>query len=360
MTRRSGSSGDPVAEESSDRGGVVASPARIIADPAGVSALLEALRAAVRVRGYSVHTEKAYVAWVARFLMFHRQRTPDSLRVEHVRQFLNHLGASGLYGASTQNQAFSALLFLYREVRGQTLAGLEPVVRARNPVRIPIVLSHEEVSLVLRNLRGPAALMAALMYGSGLRVLECCRLRVRDVDVTTGQLTVRDGKGRKDRITVLSGRLRQPLQEHLQRTRRQHEADAALGAGLVPVPASLASAGWHVSREWPWQWVFPAARHHTDPVTGVRLRSHVHPSVIQREITIAVRAAGITKPATCHTLRHSFATHLYEAGTNIRVIQELLGHRDVATTLIYTHTPRGAVERQNLPQSPLDGHTESR
>jgi integron integrase len=254
--------------------------------------------------------------------------------------------------ASTQNQAFSALLFLYREVLGRELAGLDDVVRAKRPARLPLVLSPEEVAKALKHLRGAPALMAALMYGSGLRVLECCRLRVKDISFYRNEILVRDGKGRKDRVTVLPGELVAPLKHHLGRVRRHHELDLGDGAGRVDLPDALHRKYPRAAWEWSWQWVFPAARLHRDRASGEWRRHHIHESVLQRAFKEAVRSAGLDKPATCHALRHSFATHLLEAGYDIRTIQELLGHRDVSTTMIYTHIlNRGG----RGVRSPLDG-----
>jgi len=269
-----------------------------------------------------------------------------------IAAFLTALAIDGKVSASTQNQAFSALLFLYREVLGREIAGLEKVLRAKRPVRTPLVLAREEVQQVLRQLRGPTWLMASLMYGAGLRLLECCRLRVKDVDLARGEITVRDGKGRKDRVTVLPVRLAEPLRTHLAATNRRHVADLQSSAGFVALPDALARKYPGASRAWHWQWVFPASRTYVDRATGERRRHHLHESTVQREFAAAVRAAGLSKPATCHTLRHSFATHLLESGYDIRTIQELLGHADVNTTMIYAHVlNRGG----RGVRSPLDG-----
>ena len=299
--------------------------------------LLDRVRLAVRARHYSPRTETAYVGWIRRFILFHGRRHPDQLGAPEVTGYLSRLASEGKVSASTQNQAFSALLFLYRDVLGRELAGLAETPRARQPVRVPLVLAREEVQAVLGRMRGLTWLMSSLMYGAGLRLLECCRLRVKDVDFGRREITVHDGKGRKDRVTVLPERLVLPLDEHLQRVHRQFLSDLEREAGYVALPDALARKYPNAPREWAWQWVFPATRVYTDAESGQRRRHHLHESVLQREFAAAVRAAELTKPATCHTLRHSFATHLLETGYDIRTIQELLGHTDVSTTMIYTH-----------------------
>lgn len=303
----------------------------------GPPRLLDSVRQAIRARHYSRRTEKAYAAWIKRYVLFHGKRHPREMGVPEVTRFLSNLATEGHVSASTQNQAFSALLFLYREVLGQTLPGLDDVVRAKRPARLPLVLTRDEVQAVLGQLRGAPWLMASLMYGAGLRLLECVRLRVKDVDFSRSELTVRDGKGQKDRVTVLPARIAEALRSHLERVARQHEADIRQGAGVVALPHALARKYPHACRDWAWQWVFPATRMYDDPLTGDRGRHHLHETVLQRGFQDAVRRARISKPATCHTLRHSFATHLLEAGYDIRTIQELLGHSDVSTTMIYTH-----------------------
>jgi integron integrase len=246
------------------------------------------------------------------------------------------------------------LLFLYREVLGRELTGLDQVVRAKQPVRVPLVLAREEVAAILRQLVGTPWLMASLMYGAGQRLLECARLRVKDVDFARGEITVRDGKGRKDRVTVLPTKLAEALSAHLERVRHQHGSDLAAGAGFVALPHALARKYGSAAREWAWQWVFPATRFYVDGLTGQRRRHHLHETVLQRAFKQARRSAGIPKPASCHTLRHSFATHLLENGYDIRTIQELLGHSSVATTMIYTHAlNRGA----RGVRSPLDANS---
>jgi integron integrase len=314
--------------------------------------LLDRVRHAIRSRHYSRRTEEAYVGWVRRYIFFHGKRHPAAMGSPEVARFLSSLAIEGRVSASTQNQAFSALLFLYREVLRRELSGLDQVVRAKRPVRLPQVLSRSEVMDILRRLQGTPWLMASLMYGAGLRVLECARLRIKDLDLARGELTVRDGKGCKDRVTVIPARLVQPLRAHVERVRLQHHADLRGAGGHVELPNALARKYVVASREWGWQWVFPAARMYSAWDGGQRQRHHIHESVVQRAFKEAVRSAGVSKPASCHTLRHSFATHLLEDGYDIRTIQELLGHSDVATTMIYTHVlNRGG----RGVRSPLDG-----
>jgi integron integrase len=313
--------------------------------------LLDRVRAEIRARHYSPRTEKAYVGWIRRFIVFHGMRHPDTLDARQVADYLSHLASQRHVSASTQNQAFSALLFLYREVLQRNLEGLDGVVRARRPQRLPLVLAPSEVKAVLDHMQGVPRLMAWLLYGGGLRVLECCRLRVKDVHFERGALTVRDGKGQKDRETVLPARMFEPLRSHLERMRRQHQADLARQAGSVALPHALDRKYPSAHREWAWQWVFPASRIRRSAETGRWQRHHIHESVLQRELAVAVRVSGVAKPATCHTLRHSFATHLLQNGYDIRTIQELMGHSDVSTTMIYTHViNRGALG----VKSPLD------
>jgi integron integrase len=290
----------------------------------------------VAARHYSRRTERAYVGWIRRFIAFHGGREVTAMGEAEVTQFLSTLATRGKVAASTQNQAFSALLFLYRDVLGRELHGLD-ALRAKPSVRLPVVLSRDEVASVLRHLHGVDWLMMSLMYGAGLRLLECARLRVKDLDFQRGEITIHDGKGRKDRISVLPAKLAPPLRAHLERRRRDHALDLAGGCGHVELPDALDRKYLHASEEWPWQWVFPATRVYLHVPTGQRRRHHLHESVLQRAFKDAVRAAGLTKTASCHTLRHSFATHLLDFGYDIRTIQELLGHSDVATTMIYTH-----------------------
>lgn len=299
--------------------------------------LLERVRTTLRAKHYSRRTEKAYANWVRRFIFFHGVRHPETMGTPEVTSFLSHLAVERNVSASTQNQALSALVFLYREILGRDLEGLDQIVRAKRPARLPVVLAPAEVASVFRFLRGTPRLMAALMYGSGLRLLECCHLRVKDLDFARNEILVRNGKGQKDRVTVLPANLTDTLRRHLERARRQHMLDLSDGAGSVDLPDALDRKYPRAAWEWRWQWAFPATRLRRDHRTRRWRRHHLHESVVQRAFREAVLASGVTKPATCHTLRHSFATHLLERGYDIRTIQELLGHREVATTMIYTH-----------------------
>ena len=299
--------------------------------------LLDRVRAAARLRHYSRRTEAAYVAWIRRYIFFHGKRHPAELGAAEVTRFLSSLAVDGHVAASTQNQALGALLFLYRDVLELDLPWLDGIVRAKRPDRLPVVLTREEVAAVLRPLTGVPRLMASLLYGSGLRLLECCRLRIQDVDFARNQIVVRGGKGDKDRVTMLPGVVKTDLARHLEGVRAQHQRDLHQGAGWVELPTALARKYPNAGREWVWQWVFPATRPYRDRETGRWRRHHLHESVLQRVVKGAARRAGIAKRATPHTLRHSFATHLLEDGRDIRTVQELLGHRDVATTQIYTH-----------------------
>jgi len=314
--------------------------------------LLDRVRQALRLRHYSRRTERAYVGWIRRFVLHHGKRHPREMGRPEVSAFRSHLATHGRVSASTQNQALSALLFLYGQVLSADIGWLDDVVRAKRPARVPVVLTREEVRAVLAELRGREKLMASLLYGAGLRLLECCRLRVKDIEPGRGEIVVRDGKGARDRVTILPGQLIAPLAAQLEQVRAQHERDLAAGAGSVELPLALERKYPGATFELGWQWVFPATRSYSDPVSGRRRRHHLHESVLQRAVREAVRRARMRKPASCHTLRHSFATHLLENGYDIRTIQELLGHRDVSTTMIYTHVlNRGG----RGVRSPLDG-----
>jgi len=299
--------------------------------------LLDRVRAAVRLRHYSRRTEKAYVAWIRRYILFHGKRHPMDMSAPEMTRFLSSLAVDGGVAASTQNQALSALLFLYRDVLEVDVPWLDGIVRAKRPQRLPIVLTREEVRAVLRSLHGVPRLMACLLYGSGLRLLECCRLRVQDIDFGGNQIAVRGAKGDKDRVTILPSVIKQDLARHLDTVREQHARDVQSGAGWVELPYALGRKYPNAGREWVWQWLFPATRFYREQATGQVRRHHLHETVLQKIVKDAVHRAGIAKRATPHTLRHSFATHLLEDGRDIRTVQELLGHRDVSTTQIYTH-----------------------
>jgi integron integrase len=303
------------------------------------SPLLTAVRRALRVRHYSTRTEEAYIGWVRRFVRFCGMRHPRELGPSDVTRFLSHLAVDRHVSASTQNQALGALLFLYREVVDMPVGWLSALVRAKRPARVPVVLTKDEVRRVFARLKGRAevALVAGALYGTGMRLLEALHLRVKDIDFAKNEIVVRAGKGDRDRVTMLPERLTTPLLAHLGEARTQHERDLAEGAGWVELPGALDGKYPNAGREWGWQWVFPATRQYRDPRTGQVRRHHLHETMVQRGFKDAVRDAKIAKPATCHTLRHSFATHLLESGYDIRTVQELLGHRNVATTMVYTH-----------------------
>lgn len=291
----------------------------------------------MRLRHLSHRTEAAYLGWMRRYWEFTGRRDPAHLDGEHVSAFLSALATQGKVAAATQNQALAALLFLYREVLGRELPWMADIVRARTPARLPVVLSREEVRRVLAQLHGTTRLMAMILYGAGLRLLECCRLRIKDVDLDRNQLLVRRGKGDKDRVTVLPAVVRAEISALLPDLRSRHQRDVANGAGWVELPNALGAKLPTAGRDFAWQWLFPATRLYVDRDTGQHRRHHLHESVLQRAVRTAVIASGISKRATCHTFRHSFATHLLEDGSDIRTVQELLGHRDVSTTMIYTH-----------------------
>ena len=317
--------------------------------------LLEQVRQTARVKHFSFRTEKAYVYWAERYIRFHGIRHPNLMGTEEIEQFLTHLAVEGHVSASTQNQALAALLFLYQEVLKIDVGRLD-AVRANRPKRVPVVLSKHEVSEFLNGLdhletQEPYGLMAALMYGAGLRLLECCRLRVKDVDFERGQMTVRQGKGDKDRYVMLPAPAQERLQSQLRWRKSLHERDLARGLGRVDMPTALERKFPAANHELGWQFLFASTKLSRCPRTGRIGRHHVHESAVQRAITSVVRNLGWTKRATCHTLRHSFATHLLEMGSDIRTVQELLGHNDVRTTMIYTHVMEKAATRV---RSPLD------
>ncbi|HJZ53679.1 MAG TPA: integron integrase [Gemmataceae bacterium] len=298
--------------------------------------LLDRLRYACRARHHSIRTEDAYHDWAERYIRFHRIRHPQEMAEPEVNAFLTDLAVNGHVSASTQNQALAALLFLDDAVLGRPLDELS-VIRANRPRRLPVVLTRDEVRWVLGRLEGVNGLIARVLYGTGARLLECLRLRVKDVDFELNQITIRQGKGDKDRYTVLPEVIKPLLRDHLEGVKQQHEADQVAGNGRVYLPEALRRKYPGAEREWGWQYVFVSGKLSTDPRDGVVRRHHVNEGVVSRAITAAVRAAGIAKHATAHTLRHSFATHLLEDGSDIRTVQELLGHESVETTMVYTH-----------------------
>jgi integron integrase len=313
--------------------------------------LLDQVRDVMRLKHYSLRTERTYCEWITRFIRFHRMRHPTEMRETEVADFLTHLARSGNVSASTQNQALSALLFLYKEVLKQQFGWLQNVERAKKPARLPVVLTREEVRKVFAHLHGTPRIMAGLLYGSGLRLMECVRLRVKDIDFGYARITVRDAKSGRDRVTMLPVNITAPLQLHLQKVKLQHDQDVADGFGEVWLPDALARKYPRAAREWSWQFVFPSSRISIDPRTQIRRRHHVDETALQQAVKRAVRAAKLSKPASCHTFRHSFATHLLENGYDIRTVQELLGHKDVTTTMIYTHV----LNRPGISvKSPLD------
>ena len=314
--------------------------------------LLDLVVDAIRRRHYSYRTEQAYLQWIKRFVWFHGKRHPREMGAAEVTAFLTHLARERDVSSSTQNQALSALLFLYGKVLEIELPWMKDIDRAKRPVRVPVVLTRDEVRALLARLEGTKWLMASLLYGSGLRLRECLKLRVKDADFGYRQITVRDGKGAKDRVTMLPAALVDPLRSHLARVRTLHERDLVEGYGAVEIPFALERKYPNAAREWAWQYVFPSRKLSADPRSGIIRRHHVYDDVLPRAISQAARAAGIAKPVGSHTLRHSFATHLLAGGHDIRTVQELLGHSDVSTTMVYTHVlnkgGRGVA-------SPLDG-----
>jgi integron integrase len=313
--------------------------------------LLDQVRTRLRLLHYSYRTEQAYTAWIRQYILFHGKRHPAQMGAKDLEAFLSHLAVERHVSASTQSQALSALLFLYKQVLQVDLPWLDGVVRAKPSRRLPVVLSEAEVRSVLGGLRGEYWLIASLLYGSGLRLMESLRLRVKDLNFPYLQILVRDGKGAKDRVTILPCGLVDPLRLHLERVREQHRLAVERGYAGVELPYALSRKYPNADREWGWQYVFPARYPSPDPRSGFVRRHHVHEESVQRQVRTAMRAAGIVKPASCHTFRHCFATHLLEHGYDIRTVQELLGHKDVSTTQIYTHVMRRGA---NAVRSPLD------
>lgn len=314
--------------------------------------LIRVMRERMRARHLSARTEEAYTWWVRRFITFHGRRHPREMGEPQVREYLTHLAVHGKVASSTQNQALSALMFLYRHVLDASVAVSLQHLHAKRPARLPTVLTTDEVRRVLGVMRGPTFLMASLLYGSGLRLMECCQLRIKDLTFDRGEVMVRSGKGDRDRVTMLPAGIERALKAHLRTVARQHATDLACGAGCVALPNALRSKlGDRAARALGWQWVFPATSCYVDTETGERRRHHLHESVLQKAVSQAARTAGLTQRVTCHTFRHSFATHLMRSGSDIRTVQELMGHRDVRTTMIYLHV----MNRGGLGvRSPLD------
>jgi len=299
--------------------------------------LLDQVRDKLRVKHYSIRTEQSYVDWIKRYILFHGKRHPKDLGARDLEAFLTHLAVAGKVAAATQNQAKSALLFLYREVLEIALPWLDNVTQAKAPKRLPVVLTVKEVQAVMAGMSGTHALIARLLYGSGMRLMEAVRLRVKDVEFSRREILIREGKGFKDRVTMLPDAVIEPLLRHLEKVKMLHEEDLALGHGEVYLPYALDKKYPNAGREWGWQYVFPSRNLSVDPRSGKQRRHHVDEKGVQRAMKQAVQDAGLVKPATPHTLRHSFATHLLQSGYDIRTVQELLGHSDVSTTMIYTH-----------------------
>ena len=319
-----------------------ASPAVISIVPSAPSnekkpKLLDQLRGAMRSRHYSRRTEATYIHWVKRYIFFHHVRHPKEMAEPEINAFLTHLAVKEHVSASTQNQALCAIIFLYRYVLEKKIGELGEVIRARKPVRLPVVMTKAEVKAVLSNLEGDKWIIAYLMYGAGMRLMECLRLRVQDVDFNLNQIIVRDGKGNKDRVTMFPASVKKPLAEHLSNIKKIHEADLAKGFGRVLMPDALVRKYPNASKEWRWQWIFPQEKLWHNKRTGEHGRHHIDESIIQKSVKDAVAKTELVKRATCHTFRHSFATHLLEDGYDIRTVQELLGHKDLKTTMIYTH-----------------------
>lgn len=316
--------------------------------------LLDQVRRHLRVKHYSIRTEQAYVDWIRRFILFHSKRHPREMGENEIGAFLTHLAANRHVAASTQNQALSALLFLYQEVLERKLDYMDNIERVKRPPKVPVVLTKREIRSVLAQLKGDYRLMAELLYGSGLRLMECVRLRVKDIDFGYSQIIVRDGKGLRERVTLLPEGPRRTLQFHLKQVKELHEEDLARGRGRVYLPFALSRKYGNANRAWAWQYVFPAAKLSVDPRSQETRRHHVQEKNLQNAVKFAVQRAGVTKAASCHTFRHSFATHLLENGYDIRNVQALLGHKDVSTTMIYTHV----LNKPGLGiRSPLDGST---
>jgi len=299
--------------------------------------LLDQVRHVARMRHLSLSTERAYVGWIRRFILFHNKKHPKEMAETEIREFISDLAVNAKISASTQTVALSAILFLYRDVLKKSLAYIDQIERAKSSKKLPVVFTRSEIQALLARLDGTHHLIASLLYGSGMRLMEAIRLRVKDIDFERGELTIREGKGAKDRVTMLPESLRNGLLAHLKKVRVLHNSDLRTGLGTVLLPFALSKKYPRTAREWSWQFVFPSRQLSRDPRTGETRRHHIHPDHVQRSVKRAIVAAQIFKNGSCHTLRHSFATHLLEDGYDIRTVQELLGHTDVRTTMIYTH-----------------------
>ncbi len=299
--------------------------------------LLDQIREVIKLKHFSIRTEETYVHWIKRFIIFHNKRHPLEMGQEQIREFLSYLVNKQNVARSTQNLALQSILFLYREVLNKEITHIDNIERPKKEARVPIVFTREEVNSILSNMHSTPHLMASLLYGSGLRLMECIRLRVKDIDFESNYILVREGKGEKDRVTILPEKLKQPLQRHLMKVKILHEEDLESGFGEVYLPYALERKYPNASKEWGWQYVFPSIRLSIDPYSGKKRRHHISEKVLQKRVKEAIKKSGIAKNGSCHTFRHSFATHLLENGYDIRTIQQLLGHSDVTTTMIYTH-----------------------
>lgn len=315
--------------------------------------LLDQVRFALRAKHYSLRTEQSYLNWIKRFILFHHKKPPHEMGEKEINRFLTHLAVNERVAASTQNQALCAIVFLYKHVLKSDIGDLGDVIWAKKPKRLPVVFTQEQIKAVLNQLSGTKWIMANLLYGAGLRLMECLRLRVKDIDFEYNRIIVRDGKGQKDRVTLLPNVVKEPLRDHLNKVKLLYEKDLKQGFGVVYLPYALEKKYPGAGKNWGWQYVFPASQLSIDPRTGIKRRHHIDGTVLQKAVKVAIKKAGITKHGNCHTLRHSFATHLLEDGYDIRTVQELLGHEDVRTTMIYTHVMKEGVLGVKSPADKL-------
>lgn len=321
--------------------------------------LLNQVRNVIRTKHYSIRTEQAYTDWIRRYICFHNKQHPEKLGEKHISEFLTYLAVQKKVTSSTQNQALCAIIFLYKNVLDVPIGELENLIRAKKPQKLPVVFTRDETKQILLQLSGVSWLMCQIIYGAGLRIMECVRLRVKDIDFNYRQIVVRNGKGEKDRVTILPNIIVDELKRHLLKVKKTHENDLNAGFGKVYLPYALERKYKNANREWAWQYVFPAARRSIDPRTDLERRHHISETVPQRAAKQAIRNAGVHKAGSCHSFRHSFATHLLEAGYDIRTVQELLGHKDVSTTMIYTHVlNRGGKGVQSPGDSLFDNDSE--